>query len=393
MTEPSKILKISLTYGESIRVRWLPGGSEALTLYDISRRAVAQAGDMVRERLDALVALPWSGDSEPPGLALAIQGLADAGANLFEALFTARPGDEASFKGAALAKRWFEENITTAPDGDWVVQIIQTQTETEIVPWGLAYTQLADEALSELNPSFEACRGFWCISLRCAITGATMSGPAPGRIDSAEFQVGAILEHDDERITRFVEEASGARNASLERLKRQLFKRKADLPELDDLHVFWYVFLNTSDRGGYRLGEQSLEPADLFDTSNAIRLLMLDGDAVIRNGRDSRWVEQFLNKSRLTGCIAAEADITNPALRYFGWGILNYLLHARCPLIEAMYDARRLFWPQSLFYGVYCNPLQIYIDPPPKSAVEHVDQFIGFQKRLSLEASTTDTGR
>jgi hypothetical protein len=353
--------------------------------FDISRRAVKAAGREVRQRLAVLADLPLGTPERSPVATEAIRDLADAGVGLFEALFSPQPDDGASRIAADASRKWFNEHVAWAPSGEWVVQVVQPLRASEVVPWGLAYTPAPNQDLRSLGATFAECQGFWCVGLRCAHTGATgISKERPRKIGDRDFEVAVILEHEDDRITRYVEEGVvSSPNVVGTRLRNQVFRRKHDIPDFDEIDAFWYISLSTSAGGKYSLDDEPLGPEDLFGRESELRLFMLDGDTIADEGRDGRWLEYCLSRSH-SGCIAVEVDVRSAQTRYLGWKIFAYLLHTPSKLANTMYEAREKFWPQSLMYGVYCNLDEVYIDPPPEGAVRHVDEFIEFQRRFSL---------
>ena len=81
-----------------------------------------------------------------------------------------------------------------------------------------------------------------------------------------------------------------------------------------------------------------------------------------------------------TGLIAAETDIKKDELLHFGWTLLKFILESKLPLIDAIDKARKTdkFWPKSILYGVYCDPVNIYFNPPPEEEIEKADRFLNF---------------
>lgn len=371
--------------------------------YFVSERQLNRLSKELREQLSLLQAVDWTGfehwtvKRKKEAFGEILEEMANTGTELYGALMTGLQGDRQSEEDSKVFRDWFEETVLPAEEGSWRIQIIHTNYSKDIVPWGLVFTPRSPDD-DDRSPTFENYKNFWCSSFRLACRGTFLeeADEIEDRRDGDLTKVAVVIERDVDQYDSF--ERTRARKPDRDRdLRRDYiahdkreFRRLAFNQKKND--VFWYISLK-SDGGAYSLGGQPLghqEISSSYEQVNEDRIIimLIDGDAVIRNDRGSQWVESALEIGR-AGLIAVETDIQNPQLRYFGWLLLKSLIKSlsKNPLIDAMQEARREFWPHSLLYGVYCNPLHFYLHDRPDDIIDFIDRFLEIP---SVPADETD---
>lgn len=403
--------------GDKVSVHWsVPSTNRDWDPYFISERELNRIAREVRDKLSSLQACDW-GDIEKwddtkcrESYGEILQDLAFAGEDLYEALLTGFRNDVQSEQEAKHFRTWFEENVTPVDKkGYWRIQIIHTNIAKATVPWGLVFTPRAErtEHFKQLW-SYEDFSDFWCISYQLACRGPFLeeADELQEKRDGTMAKIAVVIERDEYDVDEFQhvgntsqERAILDKRADYIAHNKREFRRHASQQLSRD--VFWYISLRANG-GSYKLGGQTLGYQDaLKETgSDRIILMLVDGDAVIRNDRGPLWVKACLDVGP-AGLIAVEADIDNPQLKFFGWKLLKTVLGPNTtqsvasasvsgeleeqepshPLIFAMENARRQLWPLSLLYGVYCNPLHVYLSPAPMQVFSFVDDLLALYKR------------
>ena len=387
-----KTLQVVLEHTEGrVNIHWRNLDEESdWDPYFVSERNLNRLALEIREHLSKLQALNWEGfdkwdaEQKSDSFGVILKELAATGEDLYYELFTGFRGDPQSEQDAREFRKWFEETVVPAKEGTWRIQIIHTNYAKAIVPWGLVFTpnKKTEDAAA---PTYERYKNFWCSSFRLACRGAFLEDvdEIEDRRDGERTKVAVVIERNEDQIAKFehsainkkTERLHGKRGDYIAHDKRE-FKRIATNQKRND--VYWYISLK-SDGGEYSLGGQSLGHHEIslsyqHSAEDRIIIMLVDGDAVIRNDRGPQWVKSALEVGR-AGLIAVETDIENPQLKFFGWSLLKFLIEAlaKHPLIEAMEIARKEFWPRSLLYGVYCNPLHVYLHDYPNDIIDFID--------------------
>lgn len=396
-----RTLQMTLQHaGDRVSVNWqTTDGSRNWDPYDVAELGLSMASEKIRRELSDLQNLDWS-DAErwQPEDAAAMYGdilqrLASAGEDLYKALFTGHPREPASQEDAANFRAWFEENVLGEMENAWRIQVVHMNFARAIVPWGLAYapTLNASKSPETLDPTYENYSGFWCSKFRLACRGPFANEISkPSACDGEMAQFVAVIEAEEDIVDQFSTTARREWSSEQGIKPDYVVHEKLDLQKhaRSGTDMFWYVSLRAHG-GNLTLGGQPIRVHDAMPANEKLNLMLIDGDAVIRHDRGTDWVKICLNMGE-SGLIAAETDITNDSMRFFGWEMLKQLVRGReptrgtqneeasksLPLIDAMEAARRELWPRSLLYGVYCNPLHVYLDPAPHRAIETVNGFL-----------------
>lgn len=375
-----------------IDIQWLDKGRRLCERYSIPAAAAEAAGRDVRVALSALEAVPSSSDHDDERVR-ALRAVAAAGQQLYRVLFSG--SDPASHKVATKQREWFEAEVLAEPE-NWRIQFVQTRPG-RIMPWGLTFTERPGRDLEALGGGIEDYQDFWCISFACATRGSV---PPPKRMSlSSNVRVGAILEADHSMIENYnnSKKNSDRFQQEMDSLRQNLIgdRQKAEdvIDQSRETSCYYYVSLkaisdnneNRFDDGGpYTYYGEKISPREILpEGGEHIRLVLFDGDAVIRHDRGEAWVE-FCMQSPQSGCIAVESDVVHPRNRMFGWNIFEYVIKSGKPLLDSVAEAREKYWPLSLLYGVYCNPLGVSIDCSMED-IDPISDFIRFQKSQMVE--------
>lgn len=358
---------------------------------------------MIREALQDLQRLDWNIDVlQAPDEAFAelfgetaehyrpvLGRLLSAGQELHNAIL--RGMDAEAEPAAAKFRAWFEREMANAPPGYLQIDVAHTSFEKTIAPWALACTPMKREEVEALNPlDPDGYSNFWGSRFGLAVRGIDDQDEDPEVVDGGSMGLACALELDETAFASIEEWDSGKRTRMDDHIGWDLRGYNRLARQYESRHVFWYISLQ-HDGGSYKLGQSPLGSSDLSanrsvhkvknalskdgDGQVRIVLMMLDGDAVIRNDRGADWLEKALALGR-AGLIAVEADIDNPQLRHFGWRLLRHVLTSGKSLRDAMNDARRTFWPLALLFGVYGSPLNAKVAPPPKPTIASIDNFL-----------------
>lgn len=367
--------------GEHLSIRWEidEDGGQIWEPYEISLDEIHVRTNAVLDALKRLEATDWSdmsGAEQQPNL----RNLVEVGLLQYETIITGHG------RTAGIAKQfrdWFETEVASQ-NGEWRIQVVHHQYDAPLICWGLTFTPMKGLDLNSLSTDWEDYQGFWAVSLKLACRGVLLKqgDRITEPFQGFEGRVPITLDVDEDLLDDY--KASMSEDDWL-RVSGQFpntIHRVLETSRSNELqNVFWYVSLE-QESGVYIIDDDELSINTVRkarDNLSRILVMFLDGDSVIRGRRGMSWVETLLHKGR-TGLISTEVDIKNPQLTYFGWQFYRYVISAKKPLIEAIYDARlhQDFWPKSLLYGVYCDPLRIYFIPPPDGEIKAADNFIDF---------------
>lgn len=382
-TKDKKTLEANLSRsGQHISIQWIVRDESVETWEDylVVSRTVLACGAKQRERLADLESCDWSADGEAERLDC-LRQLAKGGIELYELLLTGADGVESSQLAAKRFREWFEKTVRTDPD-NWRIQVVHQQYDTLVLPWGLVFTPLADGGDTDtLTHDFDDYFNFWAHSFGLAVRGthgleAEKTEAVPKASDS---RVTITIEVGDE-VIEFAKKNKPS--LSDEYFESRVAEDMDQLIEVsqnyDEMNIFWYIQLQAED-GRFILDGEPFEASEFSDVAERrqhILLLMLDGDSVLTSDGGISWLRQMLIHGR-SGLLAAETDITNPDLKLFGWTFLKTIMEEQNQwLADAIADARKEFWPQSILFGVYCDPLNIQFNPPLENEIQHADAFL-----------------
>ena len=382
---------------DCIRVRWAlenvtPEEQEALQGmgdYRIPLSKLAESSDAVREKLEDLEDCDWSETEEArDGRNLRLRNLARAGIDLYETLMQGDPEHRVSLKTAKAFRRWFEETVLPVPD-DWRIQVVHQEYDAPVIPWGFVYAPTGESLPAEGGQNGEAYDGFWALRFRLACRGINRmdADRKYNKRDPVEAKLALTLNIDEDDVNAYGKGNIGDKEDVRERLSRDVATFEKFPRAYSEYDIFWYIFLNKGESGGYRLADREIDDAlieRLTDMIGNLMIMFLDGNAVIRGERGVKWVHAMLQLGR-TGLIASETDIKNEQLDGFGWSMWKSILESERPLIEAIDAARREFWPKSLLYGIYCDPLNIYFAPPPEQEIGKADRFMDHVRSIGAK--------
>ena len=311
--------------------------------------------------------------------------LASAGMRQYEVLMSGDSSHQRSMDAAKEFRTWFEDEV--APNSEqWRIQIIHKQYEAPLVCWGLTFTPISQKELRKLTTDWKDYSNFWVNSFCLACRGllAREADRLPELLPIHRSQIALTVEVSDDHVAEHRQTLKqedqlegGGKVANSVRLFEMISK------QYEEYNLFWYVSLERADNA-YVVDDDELTLSSIQkarDNTSQVFIMFLDGDSVIRSKRGTRWVNELLDKGR-TGLISSEIDIKNEQLTHFGWEFLKYVIYTSKPLIDAVHEARKHFWPRSLLYGVYCDPLHIYFEPPPDADVRLADGFLESLRNL-----------
>ena len=370
--------------------------------YYISKTELIKRSRAVRDVLTKLQERDPDPDDPEAEYADVLRELARAGEELYNTLFDSVQDDNASQLVAAEFRDWFEDVVVGAPQ-EWRIQFVHSQSEQMIAPWGLVFTPLPEDSggIDALGAEFDDYRNFWCNSFRLACGAGAGTFEKFAHPKREAMHAICVMEWEEDEIA-----AQGRDLEFIEVHKEVAPMNKDRLSELarnhDEVDQFWYFSLRaTEDGSGYHLGSEMLHSADFVRTlrkhqksGEHLAVMLLDGDGVIRHDRGASWVQYALELGR-SGLIAVETDITNPELRRFGWHLISYMIRKSDKdrtFIQSIGEMRRDFWPQSLLYGVYCDPSEVYFDPKPIDFLETVERTLNIPMLKKVERAL-GTGR
>lgn len=388
--EPKTLQVVLDAMDDKVRANWsMPEQNRHWDSYSVSASDLSQRAHEIHQCLQELEDINWE-DSAEAILIPILRRLADAGSGLYQSLLTGHPNDPQSRRSAQNFRGWFEREVIPSAFGTWRIQVVHKSYEAPIVPWGLTFTPLSeDRSIDKLTASYEDLGNFWSISYLLACRGilSNQSHNLDQKRDTASIVV--TVELDNRSFANYHREVQS--NINFDILREHLSNSPDSIEELSSHYrsfdIFWYVCLD-AESGNYLLqgeeiGNEEIARLEEQIDRDKVVVMLLDGDAVIRGDRGGRWIDAMLKVGR-SGLIAAETDIRNPSLRHFGWEFLKFILHRKEPLITAISEARREFWPKSLLYGVYCDPLHVYFDPPPEEDIDLVDRFLKMTRDMQF---------
>lgn len=360
----------------------------------------------VTQALAALINVGWTynlGDARAVAAGQdysdAMRRLASAGMKLFNVLASGNEDDQKSVRIADSFRAWFFEHVADSGEGAFEIEVLYTDTpvnegtrRAEVWPWGLMFTPLSEEAFAALDPTDPSSfNRFWCQRYALAVRSGsqTSTGLTPRRGDNVRIRV--VLEgkaYNTVETSRVAARAnSRGRAGGLGDFATQqeffaLNKREYDQLQRESIYareddVFLYISLQSQRDASERGGVDAPAVKQMTKSGDKMMLILLDGDAVIRGDRGVSWLETVMQLGE-NGLIAVEADITNPVLKFYGWKILREVMEVREPLVQAIRKVRVANWPLGLLYGLYCNPLHVYVDPPPKNDIERIQEHMNF---------------
>lgn len=411
MTDSLSVLRMELRHeGDHIEVLWKvlgPAGQSSSggkpaegqpgfswNGYYVSSHTIDGLGRMIREHLQSLQGIDWKLDNLTSSAAQygpILAQLAGAGQSLHAAIMRGVEGDDLSEMRANKFRAWFEKDVIAAPVGAWRIEVVHTTYSKQIAPWGLAFTPTKKEAIAALDPANpDDYSNFWAARFKLAVRGSAID-PENNERDGSQIGLACVLELDSSAVTQIESWDRPGESDNFQRHIRWDRDGYQDLAKQNSRNdLFWYISLQ-ADGGAFRLGREKIDPIDLDanrgrSNQDRVVLMMLDGDAVIRNDRGHDWIERALNIGQ-SGLIAVEADIRNPQVRHYGWRVLQTILMSRLPLIDAVAKIRREHWPLALLYGVYCSPVHVAVTPPPEDTIHKIDEWLRIIRDAEISRS------
>lgn len=385
---------------DKVVIHWKEADNDlGLEAYDVLQGALTDPANTIRHELTQLQ--HWGPDGDEDELRSILRRLAGAGERLYEALFS---GVGSSATAAKKARAFFEKDVASAPPGSWRIQVEHASYSEAIIPWGFVFTKRKNSKTDSLDVDLDSWIDFWCLRFNLACRHSTLAR-GDKEVKLADNVRVAVVVENDKNIREYSNESARtpAEVARSEFQKDKIGSSKKGFEHLSETHrgrdVYWYLSLNENG-GKYHIGQDVFRESDLKkeqDLKKQMRMkdqgerrdrvvfMLLDGDAVIRHDRGSKWVKDTLEFAS-SGLIAVEADIKNPKLRFFGWEVLKSILRNRRQFFMAVQEMRRAYWPYSLLYGVYCNPQHVWIDPPPEDDINDIDKFIEQQRGAEFPA-------
>ena len=364
-------LKQSQTADEIVEICWTSvDEGTAFEPYFLDLAQLSRATERIRSALDTVQAAMHHGTSiteaEP------LRELARNGLDLYGVVMTCSPRKSTGQNAAVTFRQWFESVVIPSKE-DWRIEML-VEDVSEVVPWGLVFCPSPSIEIDDLETKYDDYVGFWCNRFRLA-TFKGVPSPQASILPSDHFRFSLIVEEDESKLPMKVQkdlkvEQTRSHAVLEERMFGERFDALEFLMDHDDFHHFVYMSLQVdgdhNDHGSLR---------SLRETIDGNLFVFLDGDAIIRGDRDQEWLFTLFN-SGWAGLIAAETDITNDNLKLAGWDFLKEVLTYAQPLAFSIHEARRSFWPGSILYGVYSDPMQLSLDPRPPTDFTALDKHL-----------------
>lgn len=333
---------------------------------DQLQRATAR----MREALDNVQAAMLDGRTisgpEP------LQELARNGLDLYGVIMTCSPRHPAGQAASVEFRDWFESTVLPSDEEDWRIEVL-VQDITDVMPWGLVFSPNSEISIDDLGTSYEDYQGFWCNRFRAAtFHGLPSSTILKRALNSDRFKISLIVEKEEQSgLLKMESSLQIEQSRSHDLLQERMFEERDDASDFlldhpERHHVVYMSLLvdgESNDHGSLR---------SLRDMIEGNLYVFLDGDAVIRGDRQEEWLFTLF-KSGWSGLIAAETDITNQHLKFAGWDFLKEVLTYAQPLGHSIHEARRSFWPGSILYGVYSDPMKLSLDERPPADFKDLD--------------------
>lgn len=326
--------------------------------YSISRNAVKQASNKIREVLKDLVRAALDGKLDTSGGAI-LKDLARAGAALYETLFTATDGKEI----ADRVRSFYTKN---PPDR------LRFSVETSVyAPWGLVYPADPDavaqlpvtEGLSDDLGPFE---NFWCISRGLSTVYDRIQPDAVG--DASSLGIMRVI-----NPTVFKNVTANIDCPSEVALLQWLDVAAPPVVTLKDLRSAWkgrgaatglLYFYCHANATMLELGEE--EHVESYELRNALGSVIRDtntsGCLLMMNGCSTAVGDpkgDFMDAASmegLCGFVGTETDVPDRFALRFSLALVDLLFRQELTLSEAMLRLYRSHFPLSLVYGLYAHP-------------------------------------
>ncbi|MEA2986620.1 MAG: hypothetical protein QOD94_2874 [Alphaproteobacteria bacterium] len=410
-----------LDSGDRFNLKWSVAGADgkprtSFAGYNVSKLMVRDAGARVRAALETFATAYV--DQHHAQLIDLLTELRAAGEHLYEVLLNPDkpiPANKIPFRP------WFEENVVAiredAAKPDYALEVVMRPGEVDLIPpFGLVSTPRAGRP-STGSIDFDDYQDFWSISLRCAcFTWVQLPNKWGRPIPGTHFDTVVVHERDDKSYAliqqRIRESGRRDESGSYSIEARELTAGRSLTASLSEAYkrkgVLFHFDLKATTPGselGLALSEDranKLQASDFhaimkeayrqslgLPANSAITpyaLAVIDREAIIRGDRGREWLEIFFSTPWL-GLIAVEGDVRSSLNdwedrseirpdRFLGLVFLRSILEKNGRrLIDSIVDARRDCWPFSLFYGLYCNPHQPWIDQQP-ALVEDINTMI-----------------
>lgn len=435
---PRRILRAMLEIATPASIRWQLGTDDVdgvftameghTWVFSISREKLHACESSIKTALERFATL-YVDDHNEEKLIDALELVVEKGQELADTLMTGfDPDDEVR---ASVFRKFFNEKIArvnqATSDPDVTIELVTTKDigHTIMTPVGLAFTR-REKRKRPARLDYESYQDFWSNSFRASSFMHNHNKKMPPEPASgADFDIVIVREDQDNEPYMIIH-----KNLSLKDRKGGVSFTKGEKvatatsaigSKIAATHaqrcVLFYFDLEATDRsrGSDRHKTASMRlkagddveyatPADFrheyqFALNAAPSLAVpksgkptyavavVDREAIIRGDRGAEWIQEFMDKP-WNGVIAVECDVRSqskpwkqdkevPYDRLMGLLFMRSILTQTAErMVNALVVARRDCWPYSLFYGVYCNPRQPWIDDTRPTLVEEIERLI-----------------
>jgi hypothetical protein len=348
--------------------------------YEVSRGALCQSSDLVRDVLRQLAALSDAGDetqtSKKPQYSDILRNLMIRGSDLCDNLFDPVYGDEAT---ATEAKELLGAVCRDTASGGAASLDIILCDETVHVPWGFAHFGEASDLPQDVQCSIADLVNFWltCFRLTVRFQGGSSRLPKPG-----QQRCRALYALHEDLFTRSRTELRRRRADLDAKLDLLLADGSVSATTWTECQRHWRDMAEDYDSVLYMFGHSDGEsivladgdktpeavlPASGFtsrfrkrgDTRSA-SICILNGCRTAAPARGIPWPASFLHATRrpgFFGFVGTEIEIPNTVASRYGVALLWRLCHEGEALGEAFDALRRdaSLFPANLLYSCFAN--------------------------------------
>lgn len=325
--------------------------------YFLNREPLEKAAEKARLELCNLLASARDAITDVRDRTVA---LAQAGAELREAFFTAREGD-----GGSVLECYLEKQREACC-------IMVTVADGVHIPWGLMYDGPPASA-AEIDPQATmgnaGAPGFWAIKFCLSCVYDRISAKVElNRRGPKQFKVIAVF--DEHEFDAAAPHLSAAEKSALSARVDYGSENVTTVAALKDVWKKYKAYNRIVLFFGHADGDEivingleSVKAAEMpivltpkFAEPGTFSLLILNGCETARGkARKGGFVNATAHETSC-GFVGTEVAVPNVFALRFGCALLDGFLETGWPLVQVLHNLRIRHWPVSLAFGLYANP-------------------------------------